>query len=55
MNGHVCKTEKLALLEYESIAPDFNKRIMWPVHLHYEGGVWNSTTNAWKEWQWDGD
>ena len=55
MNGHVCLTEKLAVLEYESIAADFNKRIMWPVYLKYEGGPWNSTTNAWKEWQWDGD
>lgn len=27
---------------------------MWPVYLKYEGGSWNSTTNAWKEWEWDG-
>lgn len=54
MNGHWCHTEELAVLEYESIAPDFNKRKMWPVYLKYDGGAWNSTTNAWKEWQWDG-
>lgn len=27
---------------------------MWPTYLKYDGGRWNSTTNAWKEWQWDG-
>ena len=27
---------------------------MWPVYLKYQGGSWNSTTNGWKEWQWDG-
>ena len=42
MNGHWCKTEDLAVLEYESIAPDFNTRQMWPVYLGYEGGNWTS-------------
>lgn len=54
MNGHVCDTEELGVLEYESIAPDFNSRKVWPTYLAYEGGAWNSTTNAWKEWEWDG-
>lgn len=27
---------------------------MWPVYLKYDGGAWNSTTNGWKEWGWDG-
>ena len=27
---------------------------MWPVFLKYDGGSWNTTTNAWKEWQWNG-
>ena len=54
INGHWCHSEELAVLEYESIAGDFNSRKIWPVYLQYDGGAWNSTTNAWKEWQWDG-
>lgn len=53
-NGHWCKFDKLGVLEYESIAPDFNKRIMWPVNLSYVGGQWETETNGWKEWEWDG-
>lgn len=53
-NGYWCHKNDLAILEYESIAPDFNKRQMWPVYLKYEGGNWTSETNAWREWQWDG-
>jgi hypothetical protein len=41
-------------LQYESIAPDFNTRIMWPVYLKYDGGNWTSVTNGWREWEWDG-
>lgn len=48
MNGHWCDTEELAVLEYESIAPDFNTRKMWPVFLNYDGGPWQTVTNAWK-------
>ena len=48
MNGHVCTGEQLAVLEYESIAKDFNKRIMWPVSLKYDGGPWTSETNGWR-------
>lgn len=47
-NGHWCKIEELAVLQYESIAPDFNTRMVWPIYLKYDGGSWNSTTNAWK-------
>lgn len=54
INGHLCDTEDLVVLEYESIAPDFNLRIMWPIYLKYEGGSWESETNGWREWQWDG-
>ena len=50
MNGHYCEREDFGVLEYESIAPDFNTRIMWPVYLQYEGGLWNTTTNGWREW-----
>lgn len=42
------------MLEYESIAPDFNTRIMWPVSLTFDGGNWTSITNGWREWQWNG-
>jgi hypothetical protein len=55
MNGHVCNRLDFGVLEYESIAPDFNTRIMWPVYLQYEGGIWNTTTNGWREWEWDGN
>eukprot|EP00178_Gracilaria_changii_P001733 TRINITY_DN12424_c0_g1_i1.p1 TRINITY_DN12424_c0_g1~~TRINITY_DN12424_c0_g1_i1.p1 ORF type:complete len:205 (-),score=7.55 TRINITY_DN12424_c0_g1_i1:995-1609(-) len=54
MNGHHCVREDFGVMEYESIAPDFNTRIMWPVYLKYEGGTWNSTTNGWREWAWEG-
>ncbi len=42
------------MLEYESVAPDFNTRIMWPVNLTYDGGNWTSVTNGWREWEWNG-
>jgi hypothetical protein len=54
MNGHHCKREDLAVLEYENIAPDFKTRIMWPVYLHYDNGRWNTSTNGWREWDWQG-
>jgi len=47
--------EDFGVMEYESIAPDFNTRIMWPVYLKYDGGRWNSTTNGWREWAWEGN
>ena len=40
MNGYYCLTEDLAVMEYESIAPDFDLRIMWPVWLKYDTGAW---------------
>lgn len=52
INGHHCRREDLAVLEYENIAPDFRTRIMWPVYLKYDGGAWNTTTNGWREWDW---
>jgi hypothetical protein len=51
-NGYFCSDLDFAVLEYESIAPDFNTRIMWPVYLKYDGGNWESVTNAWIEWEW---
>lgn len=46
MNGYYCMRTDFGVLEYESIAPDFNKRIMWPVYMRYDGGSWTSITNA---------
>lgn len=54
INGYHCLFEKLAVMEYESIAPDFKSRIMWPVYLKYDGGSWETVTNGWREWQWMG-
>lgn len=48
LNGHYCDREDFGVLEYESIAPDFNTRIMWPVSLNYEGGKWTTLTNGYK-------
>ena len=48
LNGHYCTRNDFAVLEYESIAPDFNTRIMWPVSLNYEGGKWTTLTNGYK-------
>jgi hypothetical protein len=54
INGHYCTDEDFGVLEYESIAPDFNTRIMWPVYLRFDGGNWTSETNGWREWMWNG-
>jgi hypothetical protein len=39
INGHHCKRLDFGVIEYESIAPDFNTRIMWPVYLKFDGGA----------------
>lgn len=48
MNGYYCTRDDFAVLEYESIAPDYNTRIMWPVSMSYEGGNWTSITNGYR-------
>ena len=48
INGHECTRTDFGVLEYESIAPDFNTRIMWPVYLRYDGANFTTETNAWK-------
>ena len=48
MNGHHCQRTDMGVLQYESIAPDFNTRIMWPVYLHYDGAAYTTETNAWR-------
>ncbi len=42
INGHYCTDEDFGVLEYESVAPDFDTRIMWPVYLFFDGGNWTS-------------
>jgi hypothetical protein len=50
MNSHICTRTDFAVLAYQSIAPDFNTRIMWPVALKYDGGNYTTLTNGWREW-----
>lgn len=54
MNAHICTRNDIATLAYQSVAPDFNTRIMWPVSLKYDGGNYTTLTNAWREWDWLG-
>jgi hypothetical protein len=50
MNGYMCNRTDFAVLEYQSIAPDFKTRIMWPVNLTAEGSNYTTVTNGWREW-----
>lgn len=50
MNGYVCNRSDFAVLEYESVAKDYNTRIVWPIELSYAGGNWTSVTNGWRSW-----
>lgn len=55
MNGYNCLNRTdFAALEYQSIAPDYNTRIMWPVNLTYAGSNYTTVTNGWREWEWLG-
>jgi hypothetical protein len=54
MNAYLCNRTDFATLEYQSIAPDFNRRIMWPVNLTYDGSNYTTITNGWREWEWLG-
>ena len=47
--------EDFGVLEYQSVAADKQKRIMWPVYLFYTGGGYTTTTNGWSEWEWLGN
>lgn len=53
-NGYYCDGGLFGVLEFESVATDFNSRVTWPAYLSYQDGTWNSTINAWREWQWNG-
>lgn len=52
MNAHLCHRTDLAVLQFESIAPDMDKRVVWPVN--YTHGSWVNVLNGWREWGWDG-
>ena len=55
INGHICERSDFGVLEYESIAPDKNLRMVWPVYLSYDEGLWRTKTNAYIEWEWEGN
>lgn len=42
INGHWCHSEEFAILEYESQADDFNKRMVHPISIEYDGGNWTT-------------
>lgn len=48
INGHTCHLDTFAILEYQSISPDYNKKVIWPIYLNYSGGNWTSSTNGWR-------
>lgn len=51
MTAHICTRRDFAVVEYESIAKDYNSRVVWPVDAFYDGGNWTSTTNAFAQWE----
>ena len=54
MNGYVCSGFDFGVLQYESIAPDYNTKVHFPVSLKYSGGNYTTLTNGWREWDWLG-
>jgi len=54
MNGHLCQRSDLVVLEYQSQAPDYNSRIMWPVNLTANSSNYTTVVNGWREWNWQG-
>ena len=54
MNGHLCNRSDFVILEYESTAPDYNSRIMWPVSLTANNSNYTTIVNGWREWNWQG-
>jgi hypothetical protein len=55
MNAYLCRRSDFGVLEYQSIAPDFKTRIMWPVSLNYAGSNYTTYTNGWRDWEWIGN
>lgn len=54
-DGFKCTGNNLAILEFESIAPDFNKRSSAPVYIaSEETPAFRNKINMFKEWVWDG-
>jgi hypothetical protein len=54
MNSYICTRSDFAVLAYQSIAADFNTRIMWPVSITGDGANYTTVTNGWREWDWMG-
>jgi hypothetical protein len=48
MNAYFCSRTDFIMLSYESNAPDYNTRIMWPVNLTYDGANYSSIVNGWR-------
>ena len=48
-NGHWCNSSFFAVLEYESAYKTESDGVIWPAQLSYDGGKWNSSTNAFKQ------
>lgn len=54
MNAHLCQREDFVILEYDSRAPDYNTRKIWPVLLTGNTSNYTTVTNGWREWSWSG-
>jgi len=51
MNAYNCPNRAdIGVLEYQSVAADFQTRIMWPVNLTAQGSNYTTITNGWREW-----
>lgn len=51
--GVECTGADFGLLQYESIATDFNTRVVWPVNLTYWGSNLTTQTSAFREYQYN--
>lgn len=50
MNGYACIRTDVGVLEFESLASDFDTRTVWPVTVRYINANWTSTVNAYRMW-----
>lgn len=53
-NGYECLGDPFAVLNWMSIAPDYNKRLFSPVSISSETSTFFNHINSLKEWAWDG-
>lgn len=54
MNSYSCHRSDLAIMEFESVAPDMDRRVVWPVNVSWDPARWTNVINGWREWTWDG-